>query len=66
MQAIDNGIDTGVTVEDPKHVVIDAVKSALSDLNGYSITDTIDDVEVAELVGRVRALVGVLVTVVDR
>lgn len=51
---------------DPTQTVIDAVAQALADLNGYSVTDTLDDVELAELIGRLRGVVGVLVPVLNR
>lgn len=60
------GTAANTATPDPSRIVIDAVRKALGDLNAYSLTETIDDVEVAELVARLRALVGVLVKVVDR
>lgn len=52
-------------VHDPTLTVIDAVKKALADLDTYPVTDLTDDIEMAEMIGRLKSLVGVLVSVVD-
>ena len=57
---------TGTTESDATRSVIDAVRAALTALDGYEVSEMTDDVEVAELVGRLRSLAGILVAVIDR
>ncbi|MQA85620.1 MAG: hypothetical protein GEV03_13575 [Streptosporangiales bacterium] len=46
--------------------VVEATKKAVADLDGYAIENLTDDLLMAELVGRLKALVGVLVSVIER
>lgn len=50
---------------DPIGSVIEAVKPSLAELEGYAITDLAHDTEMAELIGRLKSLVSVLVSVID-
>lgn len=74
MRALANGAASAATsaatsetdAADPTQTVIDAVAKALADLNDYSVSDTLDDVELAELIGKLRGVVGVLVSILNR
>ncbi len=67
MRALANGTATGTpAADDPTRTVIDAVRKSLADLDGYPVADMVDDVEMAEAIGRLKSLTGILVSVVDR
>lgn len=57
----------GTVSHDPATVaVVEAARKTLADLDGYAIGNLTDDIVMAELVGRLKALVGVLVSVIDQ
>lgn len=61
MRAISNGAAT-----DPTRALVDAIKESAGELEGYSVGDMTDDVEVAELIGRLKSLLSMLVAVAER
>ncbi|MGH3319667.1 MAG: hypothetical protein ACRDN9_05705 [Streptosporangiaceae bacterium] len=57
---------TTTATSDPTRVVVDAVRRSLAQLDEYALSDMTDDIEMAEVIGKLKSLAGVLVSVVDR
>ncbi len=66
MRALSNGTATTPPADDPIRAILDAVRKSLADLDTHPAGDLTDDVEMAEMIGRLKALTGVLVSVADR
>ncbi|MGH3322069.1 MAG: hypothetical protein ACRDN9_18220 [Streptosporangiaceae bacterium] len=51
------------STQDPTQALLDAVRDSLADLNAYPVCDMTDDLEMAETIGRLKSLAGMLVTI---
>lgn len=54
----------GLATSDGTGVLIPALRKALSEVDAVPVGDLTDDVELAEVIGRLKALTGVLLAVV--
>lgn len=59
-------IANGAASEDPTRSVIAAITDSLAELDAHSIWEVTGDVEMAELIGRLKSLAVVLISLVDR
>lgn len=55
-------VDAGV---DATRQIVSGVRTSFAELDGYPVSDLTEDVELAEVIGRLKALTAVLLSIVD-
>lgn len=65
MSALTETAASTVDSGDVARTVTDAVRKSLAELDRYPVSDLTEDVDLAELIGRLKALTGVLLSIVD-
>lgn len=66
MRTLAHSTPATATITEPAPTLVNAITGTLGELDRYEIADLTDDVEVAELVGKLRVLTGLLVTAAER